>query len=105
MRISRLAGRGIKKSEFKWGEIRCLIPDWGLVKDYRSRRITKEKYTEAYNLMLREGWAEVSSWLDSLSTEQDLTLLCHEKEGEFCHRLLVAELVKEHRPDIPLNVR
>lgn len=106
MRISNTAGRqrGLKKSVYDWGEVRCLIPNWELVKAYRDRQISKEEYTTAYMRGLQDRWIEVQDWLATLSDNQDITLLCHEPEGEFCHRHLVAELVKEHRPDIPVTL-
>ena len=105
MRISKLAGRGIKKSRYNWGEVRCLIPPWELVKAYRSGRVSRDEYTGVYYSLLGERWEEVAGWLDSLTTDEDLTLLCHEREGLFCHRWLVAALVKKHRPDIPVDLR
>ena len=53
---------------------------------------------------LEERWGEVSDWLSGLSAAQDMTLLCHEREGEFCHRKLVAQLVRKHRPDIQVEL-
>ena len=105
MRISRLAGRGLKKAIHNWGEVRCLIPDWELVKAYRSGKISQEQYTSEYARVLEDRWSEVSDWLSSLRLEEDFTLLCHEKEGEFCHRRLVADLVRVHRPDIQIDLR
>ena len=106
MRISYTAGRkkGLKKSLYNWGVIPCLIPAWELVKAYRAGRMTQEEYAPAYLRGLGEKQDQVSEWLDSLKPDEDVTLLCHEKEGEFCHRLLVAELVHKQRPDIELNM-
>ncbi len=104
MRISRYAGRGLKKAKHNWGEIRCLIPDWELVKAYRTGRISEEEFSSMYIRGLEERWDQVSTWLSSLSADRDITLLCHEREDEFCHRRLVAELVRKHRPDIPVEL-
>ena len=104
MRISRYAGRGLKKAIHNWGEVRCLIPEWGLVKAYRSGRISQEQYSSQYFRALEERWDEVSEWMSGLRPEEDYTLLCHEREGEFCHRRLVADLVRKHRPDIKVEL-
>ncbi len=104
MRISRYAGRGLKKANYNWGEVRCLIPAWELVKAYRSGRISQAQYTSEYTRALEDRWDEVTSWLSSLTPDDDITLLCHEREGVFCHRRLVAELVREHRPDMPVEL-
>ncbi len=105
MRISKYAGRGIKKSPYNWGVVSCLVPDWSLVKAIRSGSISLDEYSSAYLRGLEERWDEVSAWLSSLTPSEDFTLLCHEREGEFCHRWLVADLVREHRPDIPIDLR
>lgn len=104
LRISNTAGRrkGLKKSIYNWGVVPCLIPDWSLVKAFRAGKITKEEYSEVYLSGLQEKWDEVFTWLNSLGNDKDITLLCHEREGVFCHRILVAEIVKKHRPDIQL---
>ena len=106
MRISNTAGRkkGLKKDVYNWGVISCLIPAWELVKAYRAGRITQEEYASAYVCGLQEKRDQVSEWLASLKPDEDVTLLCHEKEGEFCHRLLVAELVNKRRPDIEMKL-
>ena len=105
MRISRYAGRGMKKAQHNWGVVSCLVPDWELVKAYRSGRISEQEYSSAYKRGLEESWGEVLGWLSSLSPDEDITLLCHEPEGQFCHRRLVGELVKQYRPDIPVDLR
>ena len=105
MRISRYAGRGLKKAVHNWGVVPCLVPDWELVKAYRSGRISEQEYTSAYIRALEDKWDQVSAWLSALSEDENITLLCHEREGEFCHRRLVAGLVRKHRPDIPVELR
>ena len=104
LRISRYAGRGMKKSQYEWGVVPCLVPDWELVTAYRSGRLSEEDYPVAYRRGLEQSWAEVEAWLASLSPDEDVTLLCHEREGQFCHRRLVGELVKRYRPDVPVDL-
>ena len=104
MRISRFAGRGLTKAQYNWGEVPCLVPDWELVKAHRSRQISRERFSSEYMRGLEERWEEVSAWLSSLKPEEDLTLLCHEREGEFCHRRLVSEVVRGHCLDIPIEL-
>lgn len=58
------------------------------------------KYTKEYFALLLTRWAEVKAWLRSLSAEQDITLLCYCREGDFCHRHLLADLIRKYRPDI-----
>ena len=100
MRISRYAGRGLKKSIHNWGVVPCLLPDWGLVKAYRSQMISWDEYSTEYLRGLELRWDEVQAWLISLKPEDDVTLLCHEREGERCHRQLVVEHVMKYQPNI-----
>lgn len=104
MRISRTAGRGMKKSLYNWGVVQCLIPGWDLVRAYRSGSLSQDEYGRAYIALLQERWSEVRRWLESLDPEEDLTLLCHERDGQFCHRWIVADLVRRHRPDVDVVV-
>ena len=101
-RISQTAGRGraLKKSVYDWGVVRCLIPTWEMVKSLRSGAITVDAFSDMYRHLLQQRRVEVLEWLASLSPEEDTTLLCHEREGEFCHRRLVADLVARERPDV-----
>jgi len=107
MRISYTAGRqkGLRKSVYDWGVISCLIPTWDLVKAFRTGQVAQDEYVRTYLELLRQRWEVVDEWLHSLVPEEDLTLLCHEREGEFCHRQLVSPLVTEHRPDIDVVLR
>ncbi len=100
MRISKYPGRGLKKSDYNWGEVLCLIPVWSLVKAYRDGKLNQDEFFARYRKGLEQRWDEVSAWLASLSPKEDLTLLCHERDGRTCHRKVVADLVQEHRPDI-----
>lgn len=61
------------------------------------------QYTKEYFSLLLSRWAEINTWLLSLSAEQDITLLCYCREGDFCHRHLIAQLVRKYRPDIPIE--
>jgi hypothetical protein len=53
-----LAGCGAaiaaKKAEDNWGEIRCLIPDWELVKAFRTGRISEEEFSSMHIRGLEE---------------------------------------------------
>ncbi|PZC47513.1 MAG: Protein of unknown function, DUF488 [Chloroflexi bacterium] len=106
-RISQTAGRGrgLKKSVYDWGVVRCLIPTWEMVKGLRSGGITQQGFSEMYRHLLEQRRVEVSEWLALLSPDEDTTLLCHEREGEFCHRRLVADIVALERPDVRINLK
>ena len=71
-----------------------------MVQAYRGGSINTEEYRRRYLGLIEERWTKVREWLDGLKAEKDVILLCFEKEGEFCHRRLVAELASRERPDI-----
>jgi hypothetical protein len=70
-----------------------LCPSWDLVKNYKSKLITQEQYTEMYI----RGWLNK---LDPARTYQELgedaILLCWEKSGFFCHRHIVAKWLMDN---------
>ncbi|MSQ26032.1 MAG: hypothetical protein EXR49_07175 [Dehalococcoidia bacterium] len=104
VRISAKAGRGVSKAQHPWDVVPCLVPEWSLVKQFKSGAITEAQYTTAYLRMLKQRHDDVSAWLANLTPNDNLTHLCHEPAGAFCHRRLVAELVRKRRPDIEVNL-
>ena len=83
--------------------ISCLMPDWKTVQDFRNHQISEEDFTNAYRTLIVRRWSHVKQWLDQLSLDDEMYLCCWEKEG-FCHRYLVAKLVKHFRPDLEVRV-
>jgi len=82
--------------------VHCLCPTWDMVKDYKARRITEQEYTAMYRQLMLERWPAVKRWLDSLDSS-DLYLCCWEPTG-FCHRYLVAKMIRKHRPELEVKV-
>ena len=67
-----------------------LNPDWSFKDDFPSLYIPK------YNQKLKQlNPHVVMSELSQISNGKDVVLLCHEKEGDFCHRRLVAEWLEK----------
>lgn len=60
------------------------------------------EYTSWFWALLAERKDSILSWIHSLGRrpEQDMTLLCWEKAGTYCHRNLVARLLQKHCPDL-----
>jgi hypothetical protein len=87
----------------KWyqgDQLLILAPSKKLLNDWK-RGMSEDNYTERFRneLMLISKWSLVRNWLDNLNPTIDLTLLCYEKPGEFCHRNLIFKMVERHRPD------
>jgi len=85
------------------GTIKCLVPDWKLVTAYRNREIDEETFTEQYRALLTRRWPEVKRWMNGLSGTDELYLCCWEESG-FCHRQLVAKMLRKHRPDLVIRL-
>ena len=65
---------------------KVLNPEWGYMNDEESI------YTPKFNKGLAKLSAQkVYDDLKGASKGRDVVLLCHEKEGDFCHRRLVAQ--------------
>jgi len=85
------------------GTIRCLCPTWQMVKDYKARRISEEEYTDQYRELVIERWPAIKKWMDSIAVNDEVYLCCWERTG-FCHRYLVAKLIRRYRPDLEVTV-
>jgi len=55
-----------------------------------------------YRQLMLERWPAVKRWLDSLDSN-DVYLCCWERTG-FCHRFLVAKLIRKFRPELEVKV-
>jgi len=94
--ISRTVPRGFKVD----GSLLFLAPNSDLLNDWKAQKIDEAGYIQQYREQTKGNWGEVKAWLDKLNTKQRLTLLCCcETAGSFCHRALIAKLVKKYRPD------
>ena len=94
--ISRTVPRGFKVD----GSLLFLAPNSDLLNDWKAQKIDEAGYIQQYREQTKGNWGEVKAWLDKLNAKQRLTLLCCcETAGSFCHRALIAKLVKKYRPD------
>lgn len=81
------------------GKLSFFAPQQDLLADWKEKKITPEIYQEQYRNQIKHCWEQVKAWLAKLDPNQDATLLCWEAKGKFCHRNLIAQLVRKHRPD------
>ena len=76
-------------------EYKTLAPYWNLMMDYKAGVITSEQYTELFNEDVLGRLNALDVWHDIRAMYGDnVTLLCYEKPGDFCHRRLVADWFK-----------
>lgn len=98
--ISNSIPKGISVSEslgfFK--PSRELLGWW---KESRKDEAAWAEYTSRFWALLAERKETILNWIDSLGSrpDRDITLCCWEAEGEYCHRNLVARLLRKHKPD------
>lgn len=85
--------------------VKALQPPWSLVSRYRTGKITKEEYTTLYEqqvLIHLTPYLLRSQIIKAVGRiNKEVTLLCWEKEGEFCHRSLVYKWLKKWKKEKP----
>ena len=85
------------------GKVKCLLPPRKDVKAFKNSQISEEEFTAHYREHLKKNWREVKRWLDSLQQSDEMYLCCWENQG-FCHRILVAKLIRHFRPDLKVRL-
>jgi hypothetical protein len=85
------------------GKIKCLVPKRVDVKAYKRHEIDEAEFTKRYRKLVVERWPDIKRWMDSLEVGDEMYLCCWERTG-FCHRYLVARLVKKFRPDLEVRL-
>lgn len=92
--ITRFYPRGVKKDQFdQW--VRELAPSMKLLKGYKEGKINQDQFTKEFFLQIYSSIdsLEAVQSIGEMAKHDDVTLLCYEKEGEFCHRYLVKSLI------------
>lgn len=93
--ISHSIPKGFKVQK----QLKFLAPAPELLQDWQQGQTDQGGYIRRYRAQINADWKQVKQWLESLKTEPDMTLLCWERKGEFCHRNIVAQLLQKHRPE------
>lgn len=101
--ITRYYPRGVRKGHFdEW--VRELAPSVELLKGYKEGKINQEQFTMQF-------FSQIYSNIDSLEAIQSIsemarhgnvTLLCYERDGDFCHRYLVNSLIMREIKESPM---
>jgi len=72
-------------------------PTWEMVVDYKISG-NEFTYTHIYNIRMRESYKN-NTWkwqeMVNMSIRDDITLVCYCKSGDFCHRVLLAEMLQK----------
>lgn len=79
-----------------------LYPGFDLVNALKTGEITEEEYTRRYEEKLtRLDKTKILRKIWELSNGKDVLLLCYEKEGDFCHRHIVAKWLDANITELP----
>ena len=95
--------RGLKT---QWDTIPFLYPPKETLKRYRKDEIDIRQFTEEYLAHLEDvkDLDEFRQWTEeSLPDVDDVTVLCFEKTGTFCHRVLLSEWLLDNVPGMTLG--
>ena len=80
------------------GYLNMFAPSLALLNQWK-KGMSEQEYIDIYREEMRRKWYHIDFWLTRLKPEEDQTLLCWEKKGQFCHRNLVIKFVEKYRPD------
>ena len=78
-----------------------LSPTKDMLKDYRQKNITWEKYMDRFNSLLEER--KIAETLDKELFSVPTVLLCSESTPDHCHRRLLAEHLKGKWPNVTIS--
>ncbi len=70
-------------------------PTWSMLRDYKSGLIEEDEYTELFYEKMRQSYATHRGLWDELLSTGTVALMCYCKGGEFCHRLLMVDILKK----------
>ena len=103
-RVSRAHPRGRKSM---WECLPFLYPGRPLLQSYRAGHFGFDTFSESYCGQLDEAYLHdpgLKQWVEQeLPHLGDATLLCFERQGEPCHRLVLARWLKGKQPTLELG--
>ncbi len=99
-RVSRSHPRGRRT---QWETLPFLYPARDLLVAYRAGELDFAGLSAEYRSSLdlrQEESADLQEWLAVIPDLGDFTLLCFEREGQPCHRVVLAEWLLERAPGL-----
>ena len=93
--ITRFYPRGVRKDHFDYW-IRELAPSKSLLKSYKEGQQNWDDFKLAFLSELRDNIEslEIIQALNHHITNDNVTLLCYEKDGTPCHRHMIRDIVE-----------
>lgn len=74
---------------------RDFAPSWEMVRQYKSGCLSQKEYIKQYYQRMRRSFRKNRSKWDDLLDRQKVVLVCFCPPGEFCHRLILAEILEK----------
>jgi len=69
-------------------------PSWNLIMGYKSKLIDEKKYRIEYKKQMSQSFFNNKREWEELLNKGEVTLVCFCKKGEFCHRLILVEILQ-----------
>lgn len=89
--------KGVDRYDITYKTGNIFAPTEKMVMDYKNSG-DKDVYTLLYNIRMRESYRN-NRWqwqkMVDMSRECDIVLVCYCKSGDFCHRVLLAEMLQK----------
>ena len=91
--ITRYYPRGVKRVHFDdW--LRDLAPSARLLRLYQNGHISPREFVVRYKIEIDDDASrQIMRDIKRDSTTCNVTLLCYEPEGEFCHRHILKDMI------------
>ncbi|MDR9785830.1 MAG: hypothetical protein RJR37_00865 [Peptococcaceae bacterium MAG4] len=74
---------------------KTFAPTWDMVKAYKAGKITQEGYVEMYCALMRRSYRNNRQRWEEILAMDRVVLVCFCRAGDFCHRLLLAEIMQK----------
>lgn len=72
---------------------KTFAPTWDMVMGTKQGKMTYKEYTEKYYELMRKSYKNNRRKWDELLNRDRVVLVCFCRPGEFCHRILLAEIL------------
>lgn len=70
-------------------------PSWDMVWGLKKGKITEEQYTKAYRKLMELSIQKHPEAWKHLLSRDTVVLVCFCAKGQFCHRILLAQILEE----------
>jgi uncharacterized protein YeaO (DUF488 family) len=74
--------------------LQFLAPTWDMVMQYKHGVISEIEYEIQYRAKMKKSYKEQRPLWDELLSRDEVVLVCFCRKGDFCHRLLLANMLQ-----------